>query len=96
MIYLKINGITYVRIVYVFFVKILFNLGKYIFAMPLKNLLCLLVDCSKNVHVNKITFTPMKKSPKVPDWNIDVNKGPWIVDTEDSSYSNYITYQLSF
>ena len=64
--------------------------------MPLKNLLRLLVDCSKNVHVNKITFTPMKKSPKVPDWNIDVNKGPWIVDTEDSSYSNNITCQLSF
>ena len=39
--------------------------------------LYLLVDCSENHHVNKITFTPMKESPIVPGWNIDVNKGPW-------------------
>ena len=51
--------------------------------MPLKNLLRLLVDCSENVHVNKIKFPPMRISPKVPDWNLDVNKGPW-TPKEDS------------
>ena len=51
--------------------------------MPLKNLLRFIVDCSENVHVNKITFTPMKLSPKVPGWKIDVNKGPW-TPKEDS------------
>ena len=50
--------------------------------MPLKSLLRLLVDCSENVQINKITFTPMKKSPKVPDWNLDVNKGPWTAKAE--------------
>ena len=66
--------------------------------MPLKKwlmyLLCLLIDCSENVHVNKIKFTPMRISPKVPGWNLDVNKGPWTA--KEDSYSNYITYQLSF
>ena len=62
--------------------------------MPLKNLLRLLVDCSENVHVNKIKFPPMRISPKVPGWNLDVNKGPWTA--KEDSYSNYITYQLSF
>ena len=55
--------------------------------MPLKKwlmyLLCLLIDCSENVHVNKIKFTPMRISPKVPGWKIDVNKGPW-TPKEDS------------
>ena len=50
--------------------------------MPLKSLLRLLVDCSENVHVNKITFKS-KLSPKVPGWKIDVNKGPW-TPKEDS------------
>ena len=55
--------------------------------MPLKKwlmyLLCLLIDCSENVHVNKFKFPPMKISQKVPGWNIDVNKGPW-TPKEDS------------
>ena len=37
----------------------------------------------------------MRISPKVPGWNLDVNKGPWTA--KEDSYSNYtITYQLSF
>ena len=41
----------------------------------------MLADCSENHHVNKIMNIGWKKLPneipRVPGWNIDVNKGPW-------------------